>query len=66
MANLLSYPTDNNRQPDRKERSREKQRDFVTWQFETKKYHAYLSMTCILNYSNTQYNNLFNTLPYSK
>ena len=27
MAHLLGYPTDNNKWPDRKERSREKQRD---------------------------------------
>ena len=28
---------------------------------EMKKHRTYLSATCILNYSNTQYNNLFNS-----
>ena len=36
MAHSLGYPTDNNRQPDREERSREKQRVAV----ETKKHRA--------------------------
>ena len=56
MVHSLSYPTDNSRQPDREEISREAERlhDVAV---EMKKHRAYLSATCILNYSNTQYNN---------
>jgi len=57
IAYSLGYPTDIDRQPDRKERSREKQRGFVTWQLRQRSKHAYISMACILDYSNTQYNN---------
>ena len=32
MAHSPGYPTDIDKQPDREERSQEKQRDFVTWQ----------------------------------
>ena len=32
MAHSPGYPTDIDKQPDREERSREKQRDFMTWQ----------------------------------
>jgi len=57
MAHLLGYPTDIDRQPDRKERSREKQSGSVTWQLRQRSEPTYVSMACILNYSNTQYNN---------
>ena len=60
MAHSPGYPTDNNSWPDRKERSREKQRDICDVAVETKTRRAYVSTTCILNYSNTQYNNCFN------
>jgi len=32
MAHSPGYPTDIDKQPDREERSQEKQRDFMTWQ----------------------------------
>jgi len=57
MAHLLGYPTDINRQPNRKERSREKQSSSMTWQLRQRSKPAYISMAHILNYSNTQYNN---------
>ena len=56
MAHLLDYPTDIDRQPDREERSQEKQRGSVTWQLRQKSKHAYVSTAHILNYSNIQYN----------
>ena len=48
---------DIDRQPDREERSQEKQRDFMTWQLRQRSEPPYVSMACILNYSNTRYNN---------
>jgi len=56
MAYLLGYPTDIDRQPDRKERTQEKQRGSIMWQLRRSK-PAYVSIAHILNYSNTQYNN---------
>jgi len=52
MAHLLGYPTDINRWPNRKERSQEKQRGSMTWQLRQRSKHDYVSMACILNYSN--------------
>ena len=57
MAHLLGYPTDIDRQPDREERSREKQRGSMTWQLRRRNEPTYVSMAYILNYSNTHYNN---------
>ena len=57
MAHSLGYPTDIDRQSNKKERSQEKQRGFVTWQLRQRNKYAYLSTACILDYSNTQYNN---------
>jgi len=58
MAHSLDYPTDIDRQPDREERSQEKQRGFMTWQLKQRSKCAYLSTARILDYSNTQYNNI--------
>ena len=35
------------------ERSQRKQSGSVTWQLRQRREHAYVSMACILNYSNT-------------
>jgi len=61
MAHSPGYPTDNNRQPDREERSREKQRGLQrgSWDEEALRLGK---RVCILNYRNTQYNNLFNIM----
>ena len=56
MAHLLGYPTDIDRQPNREERSQEKQRGSVTWQLRQRSKPPYVSMAHILTYSNTQYN----------
>jgi len=51
MAHLPGYPTDIDRQPDREERSREKQRVFVTWQVRRRreprlcKHGSYINLT---------------------
>jgi len=57
MAYSLLYPIDIDRQPDRKERSQEKQRGSMIWQLRQRSKHAYLSTAHILDYSNTWYNN---------
>jgi len=57
MAHSLGYPTDIDRQPDRKERSREKQRGSMMWQLRQRSEPTYVSIAHILNYSNTCYNN---------
>jgi len=59
MAHSLGYPTDNNRQPDRKERSREKQRGSRRG---SRDEEAPRLGKCDLyiRYSNTKYNNYFN------
>jgi len=59
MAHSLGYPTDNNRQPDRKERSREKQRGSRCG---SRDEEALCLPKCDLyiRYSNTKYNNYFN------
>jgi len=57
IAHLPRYSTDIDRQPDREERSQEKQSSSVTWQLRQRSKPAYISMAHILNYSNTQYNN---------
>ena len=56
MAHSLGYPTDIDRQPDREERSREKQSGSRrgSWDEEAP---AYVSTARILDYSNTRYNN---------
>jgi len=56
MAHLLGYSTDIDRQPDRKERSQEKQSGSMTWQLRQRSEYPYVSTACILIYSNTQYN----------
>jgi len=56
MAHSSGYLTDINRQPDREERSREKQSGFVTWQLRRRSKPTYVSTAHILTYSNTQYN----------
>jgi len=53
MAHSLGYLIDVDRQPDGKGRSQEKQRGSVTWQMRQRSEHTYVSMACILNYSNT-------------
>ena len=57
MAHSLGYPTDIDRQPDRKERSQEKQSGSVMWQLRRGSKPTYVSTACILNYSNTRYSN---------
>jgi len=57
MAYSLDYPTDINRQPNKKERSWEKQRGFIIWQLRQRNKHTYLSTARILDYNNTWYNN---------
>jgi len=57
MAHLPGYPTDVAKWPDGKGRSQEKQRDSVIWQVRQRSEPTYVSTACILNYSNTQYNN---------
>jgi len=57
MAHSPGYPTDVDRQPDGKGRSREKQGGSMTWQVRRRSKCAYVSMACILNYSNTRYSN---------
>jgi len=57
MAYLLGYPMDIDRQPDREERSREKQRVSIMWQLKWRSELTYVSTARILDYSNTQYNN---------
>ena len=57
MAHSPSYPTDIDKQPDRKERSREKQSGSVTWQLRRGSKPTYVSTARILNYSNTWYSN---------
>ena len=57
MAHLPGYPTDIDRQPDREERSQEKQRVSMTWQLRRRSELTYISTAHILDYSNTQYNN---------
>jgi len=59
MAHLLGYPTDNNRQPDREERSQEKQRGSRRGSRDEEaprlgKHDLYI------RYRNTKYNNYFN------
>ena len=57
IAHSPGYSIDIDKQPDRKERSQEKQRGSVTWQLRWRSKCAYLSTARILDYSNTQYNN---------
>jgi len=57
IAYLLGYPIDIDRQPNRKERSQEKQRGSVMWQLRQRSKPAYVNTAHILTYSNTQYNN---------
>jgi len=57
IAHLPGYPTDVDKWPDEKERSREKQSGSIMWQLKQRSEHAYVSIACILNYSNTHYNN---------
>ena len=56
MAYSLGYSADIGRQPDREERSREKQRDSMMWQLRRRSEPTYVSTAHILTYSNTQYN----------
>jgi len=53
MVHLWGYPTDIDRQPDREERSQEKQSDSMMWQVRQRSKCAYVSTAHILNYSNT-------------
>jgi len=53
MVHSPGYPIDIDRQPDREEKSREKQKDFVMWQLRQRSKYAYLSTARILDYSNT-------------
>ena len=57
MVHLPGYPTDIDRQPNREERSREKQSSSMMWQSRQRSECAYVSTAHILNYSNTWYNN---------
>ena len=59
MAHSLGYPTDNNRWPDRKERSREKQRDSRRDSRDEEAPHLD-KHNLYIRYSNTKYNNYFN------
>jgi len=47
MAHSLGYPTDIDRRPDRKERSREKQKGSITWQLRQRSECAYVIMARI-------------------
>jgi len=59
MAHSPGYPTDNNRQPDGKERSREKQRGSRHGSRDEEAPHLG-KRDLYIRYSNTQYNNYFN------
>ena len=47
MAHSLGYPTDIDRWPDRKERSREKQKGSMTWQLRRRSECTYVIMARI-------------------
>jgi len=55
MVHSPGYPTDIDRQPDREERSQGKQSGSVIWQLRRRSEYTYVSIACILTYSNTQY-----------
>ena len=57
MVHSLGYLTDIDRQPDREERSREKQSSLWYGSWDKEASPTYVSIAHILDYSNTQYNN---------
>jgi len=66
MAHSLGYPTDNNRQPDGKGRSRKKQRGLRHGSRDEEALRLG-KRNLYIRYSNTKYNNYFNlTLPLTQ